>query len=115
MAMFDDTTVTVCDRCGDTDCVGLEVCAYDGLPHGMVDVPAVKVIRQLEINKAAQVARDAAERAERRAEAEAAAKAEAEAKKAAEQAKAAKDGEAKAAKAGGAGGSPTTPAVEPSK
>lgn len=37
---------TVCDRCGSTDCVGLEVCALDGLPHDTVEVPTIKLVRQ---------------------------------------------------------------------
>lgn len=47
-----EDTVTVCDRCGSTTCVGKDVCAYDGLPHGEADVPAVKLERQSFLQKA---------------------------------------------------------------
>ena len=40
-----DELTTVCDRCGAEKCVGKEACDYDGGPHGVVEVPSIKVLR----------------------------------------------------------------------
>lgn len=44
--MDENEMKTVCGRCGNTRCVGLAHCQYDGYPNpGTAQVPAIKLAR----------------------------------------------------------------------
>lgn len=55
-------TVTVCNRCGSQECVGKELCQYDGLPHETAHIPKWKLDRQDALAKRATRANPEARR-----------------------------------------------------